>query len=279
MIDWLALLLVFFFGAIIGSFVNVIVLRFGFQESPRHRSSCQGCASPLHWFELVPIISFIVLRGRCASCGSSISVQYPMVEIGTAILFTASFIVASPLVSIVDWVLLLLLFSFWAVFIAIVVYDLRHTLVPTLFAFAMMGAALLHRGVAALSLNDWNVFIDGLLGAILLGGIILSIVLITRMRGMGFGDIYIALSMGLLLGWWGGLDALILSFWIGAVVGIALIVLSRFSPLSSLLGMPRHTTIKSEVPFVPFLFLGTLIVVLSDVSSFMLIDVMTAMMF
>lgn len=275
----LVALFVFLLGAVIGSFVNVAVLRFGFSESPRHRSACQGCSAPLRWFELIPLISFLILRGRCARCESKISVQYPIVELGTGVLFAASYILLEPYGGLFHFFSLLALFLFWAAFVGAVVYDVRHTLIPVPFAAALVCFALLYRIAASLAAESAAILYDGLLGALLLGAIIGAIVLVTRMRGMGVGDISIAASMGLLLGWWNGLDALILSFWIGAAVGILLIIVSRFSPRSALPAGQRQLTMKSEVPFVPFLFAGTLIVAFSSISSFSLITALTALMF
>lgn len=274
----LPFLFIFIFGAIIGSFVNVLIYRFGFIERARHRSSCQSCAAELRWFELLPILSFVALRGRCARCGSRISAQYPLVELLMGILFVATYTLLQPLEHLVDGVLLLLFFSFWAFFVAIVVYDIRHTLVPTHFATALLLSAGAYTCLLAFSMSEWRIFFDGVIGAFLLGGIIFLLVLLTRMRGMGVGDIAIASAMGLLLGWWDGFDALILSFWIGAFVGVSLVILARFSPFTSLLGGAHQITIKSEVPFVPFLFVGTCVVLFSDISSFVLVDAILSLM-
>lgn len=264
--------LAFLLGSIVGSFVNVLIFRFGFYESPRHRSACQGCEAPLRWFELIPILSFFFIRGRCLSCGSKLSVQYPIVEVSVGVLFLLSYLLFFPLYS--PWFLgafIFFIISLTTLFAA-VVYDLRHTLIPFPFSWAFIGGAFLYKASIALATLSSNVILDGVFGVLIGGAIIGGIVLLTRGRGMGVGDIYIAVGMGALLGVSGILNALILSFWIGAIVGVSLVLLKRFSPHSTLLLNFAPRTIKSELPFVPFLFAGTLLALFTNVSAFHLID-------
>ncbi|XKT74768.1 MAG: prepilin peptidase [Patescibacteria group bacterium UBA2163] len=274
----------FIFGLLIGSFINVLILRFGFKETPRHRSACQACQSSLAWYELFPVLSYVLLRGKCRACGSRIALQYPAVELSTGVLFAFSFSVAFPIITFGGVVSFIALLIFWASFVALVIYDLRHTLVPTIFVFPLLGAALLLRVGEILFLGSITPIYDAFLGAALLGGIIGVLVLVTRGRGMGVGDIYIALALGLMFGVARGIEVLTMAFWIGAVVGLTLITvgaLRRHIRLSSLRLAHQAQTdqkqfrMKSEVPFIPFLFAAALIGAYTWFSPFMWIGTFT----
>ena len=237
----------FVFGTIVGSFINVIVLRYGFTEAKRSRSGCMACGAQLHWYELVPVISFVVLRGRCGACGSTLSPQYPLVELALGTLFAGSVLLAYPFATLLSVVQFILTLIFWASFLALTVYDVRHTLVPVAFAVpTVLSAASIRIAEAVLTGNIFPLY-DAMLGALLFGGFLLFLFLITRGRGMGFGDVYVGVALGLLFGITQSLDVATLAFWIGAAIGIALLALKK------------SATMKSEVPFVPFLFLAAVI--------------------
>lgn len=261
---------IFFFvlGLLIGSFINVLTLRFGFKETPRHRSACQACQTTLAWYELLPVLSYVLLRGKCRSCGSRIALQYPLVELGTGALFVVSFIAAFPIVTLGGALSFAALLLFWASFTALVVYDLRHTLVPTVFVLPLLGAAALLRVGEVMFIGSYAPLYDALLGALLLGSIIGVLVLVTRGRGMGIGDIYIALALGVMFGVARGIEVLTMAFWIGAIVGLGLIALgavkrrTRLSSLGAAQTAQVHQKqfrMKSEVPFIPFLFAAALL--------------------
>ncbi|PIR85203.1 hypothetical protein COU15_02240 [Candidatus Kaiserbacteria bacterium CG10_big_fil_rev_8_21_14_0_10_45_20] len=272
MIDIVLPSLVFLFGVVVGSFVNVLIMRFGFTERTRHRSSCQSCATQLAWYEMVPILSYLFLGGKCGHCKSALSVQYPIVETLVGILFFTSWYTLDPPSSIVGLLSLLTLFFFWATFVVIVVYDIRHTLIPLLFAWTLIASAVVFRILLALQSGTIDPLVGGAVGALVASVILGGIVLVTRMRGMGIGDIYIGVALGVLFGGLQALDVLILSFWVGALVGIILMVAQRFSPLASLLGSRAGLTMKSEVPFVPFVFIGAVLGMFTNVSAFLLVD-------
>lgn len=239
---------VFVFGAIIGSFLNVVILRLNTGQSIiSGKSKCFNCAKKLKWYELFPVFSFLALRGRCSSCRSKISWQYPIVEVVAGVLFLGIFNLISVQAGLTAFSFLNIAY-FWAIFsvlIVIAVYDFYHQIIPELFVWIFNGLAFL--GLFFLPAGkevffNWNNLIAG--------GILFSFFaflwLVSRGRWMGFGDAKLALGIGWLLGMIGGITAITLAFWIGAVVGVALIFLSK-----------NKYGIKSAVAFGPFMILGT----------------------
>lgn len=240
-------------GAIVGSFLNALLFRFNTGRSiiwarstslRASRSQCMHCGHMLESVDLVPIFSFLFLRGRCRFCKARISLQYPVVEAAGALLSLAAFVAHPAPLAYVFWLLV------WMVLLFIVVYDIRHTIIPWS-ASALLGA---------LALASLFVSFDGSLTSFILppllalfAGPILAmplflLSLISGGRWMGWGDSPLALSLGWLLGLTGGLTAFMLAVWSGAAVGIALMLLKRGYKL------------KSELPFAPFLVLGALVV-------------------
>lgn len=237
-------LIIFIFGLIIGSFLNVVILRYNTGRSLGGRSACFSCGAKLSWYELLPVISFLGLRGRCRSCRSPISWQYPLVELSTACLFVLTYLVVVPTG---NWWLLVLLWVAVTSLVVITAYDFRHQIIPDFFVFLLIGVGLIYPLLLPGS------FVINLLWS-LWGGFFMALPLfllwlISSGRWMGFGDVKLALGLGLFLGLLGGLSALLLSFFLGAGVGVLLIAWSKR-------GRKRAYTLKSEVPFAPFLILA-----------------------
>lgn len=238
---------VFVFGAIIGSFLNVVILRLNTGQSiVSGKSKCFNCAKKLKWHELVPIFSFLVLRGRCSSCRSKISWQYPIVEAIAGVLFLGVF----NLISIQTGFDFLNIIYFWIIFsilIVIAVYDFYHQIIPELFVWIFNGLAFF--GLFFLA-GENGLFFNGnnLIAGIILFSFFALLWLVSRGRWMGFGDAKLALGIGWFLGMTKGITAITLAFWIGAIVGVALIFLSK-----------NKYGIKSAIAFGPFMILGTAI--------------------
>ena len=192
------------------------------------RSFCPNCKHQLSWQDLIPIFSFIILRGHCRYCQKKISIQYPLVEFFTGIIFVLIYLLRSDLLGRSD----LLIFNFVVscFFIIIFVYDLKHYIIPDKVVFPAIGIALIF--------NFLNI-----LSAVGAAGFFFLIVLISRGKGMGIGDIKLAFLMGLFLGWPNIIVALFLAIFLGAIMGIGLIISGK-------------KTLKSEVPFGPFLTIG-----------------------
>jgi len=246
-------------GAIIGSFLNVLILRHGTSRSLLGWSSCLSCAKKLEWYELIPIVSFFVLRGRCASCKNAISLQYPIVEALTALVFVLIFFKTYPS--------LVLFFFFAAVFsilIAIAVYDFRHKIIPDPFVFVFIALSF---GAALFRFLTYEIGFDFYLNIV--GGPLLFLPFFllwyfSKGRLMGLGDGKLALGIGWLFGFTLGFSAIILGFWLGAAVALCLLAYSR------LWRGRGGFTMKSEIPFGPFLILGTLSVFVTDFNFFAL---------
>jgi leader peptidase (prepilin peptidase)/N-methyltransferase len=231
-------------GAIVGSFLNALLFRFNTGRSVAHgRSRCMQCGHELGALDLVPIFSYLFLRGKCRYCSAKISIQYPLVEAIAAVLSLLVYLEHPTILAYAFW------FIVWMVLLFIVVYDLRHTVIPWSASIILAVLALLSLVVSfdtmpvfLFSPNPWSIAAGPLLALPLF---LLS--LVSRGRWMGWGDAPLELSLGWLLGLSLGGTGLMLAFWIGAAVGIVLIVFKK------------GLTMKSELPFAPFLVFGALI--------------------
>lgn len=260
----------FLLGAVVGSFLNVVVLRFGFYERSSSRSRCASCSATLSPSDLVPILSYLWLGGRCRTCGSTLSIQYPLVELATGVLFALTYALL-PFGTVPEIVVVLAHLGFWSVLVALVAYDLRHTLIPLPFIYALFGFALLALLARAATLELWFPVVDGVVGGLVTGGFFAAIYFVTRGRGMGLGDACVAGAVGLLLGLSGGVLAAAVGVWSGALVGLALIAVQRSFPHARVLVAGRRVTLKSEIPFAPFLAFGAVVAFIADIAPAALI--------
>ncbi|MDP3996834.1 MAG: prepilin peptidase [bacterium] len=280
--DFISLFFVFALGAVIGSFLNVVVLRYNTGKISDGRSMCFSCGKTLAWSELVPILSFFLQKGKCASCNSKISWQYPAVEFLTGIVFIFVFAQEfSGSFSFFDVLNLLASLAIWSLLIAIVVYDMRHKIIPDGLVWSFVGLSFFQGLFLFLSANGWSfsevwnlpashfsffeTFIGGEFSTWLLSGPVLAtpfalIWLASGGRWMGLGDAKIALGLGFYLGLWPAFSAILLAFWIGAIWGIAVVSLGRISEFYALSYGDKHHTMKSEIPFAPFLIIGMFLV-------------------
>lgn len=254
------------FGLIVGSFLNVLILRFGFTESRQSRSHCMACGQQIHAFDLIPIISFVTLKGRCRRCGSKLLVQYPIVELSVAILFLLSWHLLPPAVGLWSVLAFISLLIFLVSLVGLVVYDVRHTLVPLPFVFVLLAAAFFAPVFQSISIASFDPILDALFGGIVLAGFLLTLHLVTRGKGMGMGDVYIAAAVGLLLGLFRGIEALMFAVWIGTIFYLSIMALSSILKLFRLPRRFSRVTMKTELPFVPFLALGVLLALFTDIS-------------
>jgi prepilin signal peptidase PulO-like enzyme (type II secretory pathway) len=243
-------------GAIIGSFLNVVVLRYGTGRSVGGRSGCMSCGYKLRWYDLIPVVSWISLRGKCRQCRSKISCQYPLVELGTAAMFG---LIACKIIPTMFNIHVGTFMFVWysiiaAILMVIFVYDMRHKIIPDGLSFTFMGMAFVQT-LYMLPSHFWNspsAWLDLLAGPIIAAPFFL-IWYFSHGQLMGFGDIKLMLGIGWFLGLAGGVTAVVLSFWIGAIFSLALILVHRLKKGAS------RITMKQEIPFAPFLILGILI--------------------
>jgi prepilin signal peptidase PulO-like enzyme (type II secretory pathway) len=248
----------FLLGVSVGSFVNVVVLRFGFTERPSTRSQCASCTRTLQPQDLLPIVSYLWLKGRCRLCGSRIHPQYPAVELLVGVLFVLTYFTISPSDTL-GFVVFLGYLGFWSAFVALLAYDMRHTLIPLPFVYALWAFAAITTVARTVSVGMAVPFVSGISGVVVVGGFFALISILTRGRGMGIGDAYIAGAIGLILGLSSGIVAAVLAVWIGAIVGLCLLALQRVVLINRLLRVLGHVTLRTEIPFAPFLAIGAVV--------------------
>mgnify|MGYP001613694074 CR=1 FL=1 len=279
--NFLISFLFFVLGTLIGSFLNVVILRyntgkhiFGWKE----RSICFSCSKKLAWHELVPVVSFCFLGGRCRGCKSRISWQYPLVEITTGLIFVGIFAQNFPII------FSLFAVAIWSSLIVITVYDLRHKIIPDGLVYAFIILSFL---AAAIFPSGGGGFLHSLFAGAVFFTFFAGLWLISGGRWLGFGDAKLVLGVGFLLGLARGLSALTLAFWIGAVVSIFLLGLNWLAKkLANGAAMANSSaggeaiqfgrlrsrlftlTMKSEIPFAPFIILGALIAFFWNIDIF-----------
>ncbi|MFZ2303773.1 MAG: prepilin peptidase [Minisyncoccia bacterium] len=275
--DFLMLGIVFIFGTIIGSFLNVVIYRYNSGTSPlTGRSQCFSCGRTLTWRQLVPVLSFMASRGRCSQCGVRLSWQYPIVEILSGVIFVSVFLLDKP---VYETVLLLVIFS---TLLVIAVYDLRHQIIPdgpaiffallSLFWFIWSTPASFER------LLQFPYYWTLIAGPMLFFPF-WALWFVSKGRWLGLGDGKLALGIGWFLGATLGGSAIMLAFWIGAVYALCTMGLQKahqklkvVSPAFAsivncqLSNVPLN--MKSEIPFGPFLILATFIVYFTGVNFF-----------
>lgn len=244
-------MVLFLAGLAFGSFLNVIVYRLPRGLSlVRPPSQCPSCQIRLSFLDLIPLVGYLLLGGRCRKCRVKISLRYPLVELATGLLFLLLFYYFG--LSADYFFYLILLFTL----LAISLIDLEHRIVPNgLVAFGLTAGLIFHlfkfsdrfiKLPAGLLVE--RSFIDALWGFLLGGGIILAIFLVSR-GGMGAGDIKLMAMIGFYIGLQGTVITLFLGFIFGALVGIFYMILGKL-------------TRKDALPFAPFLSLGALAAVL-----------------
>ncbi|MHB9019498.1 MAG: prepilin peptidase [Minisyncoccota bacterium] len=273
-------LFLFLVGLCVGSFLNVVVFRYFPEEGffcnikkCNGRSKCMSCEKTLEWYELIPIVSFFAQLGRCRSCGAKISWQYPLVELAGGLTFLLPFYFSNSLFaghvqSIISDPSFLMFSAIWiaifSIFILIWAIDYKFYIIPdelNIF-LAVLGVLLIAENNFFKNFSEYgqgsflgsfsmlfgfreNIWMNHLLGAVIGLAVIGLIILITRGKGMGIGDLKLAGALGVIFGWPDIIFILTLSFIIGSVYGIFLLI-------------KRIKGFKDSVPFGPFLVLGSI---------------------
>jgi len=232
-------LIVFIFGTFIGSFLNCVIYRIENNLSfLKGRSFCPHCKHKLGFFDLFPIFSFIFLKAKCRYCGKKISIQYPLIEIITGLLFLLIFVYFQ--FSTINFLYLLIVSS---LLLILFVYDLKHYIIPDKVIYLLIGITFFYQLIYNFQVINFN-FWPFLFSAFGAAGFFFLIWFFSKGKCMGFGDVNLTFFMGLFLGWPNILVALFSAFFIGAIIGIGLIVSGK-------------KKLKSQVPFGPFLITGT----------------------
>lgn len=253
----LSLPLTVLLGLALGSFVNALVWRLRQQEKGtkesdlkrysilQGRSMCIHCKHELAWFDLIPVVSWLQLGGKCRYCKKPISWQYPFVELGVALLAAVSLLWwPFPLATLQEW----LLFGVWIVTLApmtaLVIYDIRWMEMPTRLIYSLNVLGVLFVSLRVLVEQTWDPLVSGLLGALLLGGFFWLIYQFSDGKWIGGGDVRFGFPMGLFLGWQKMLFGITLASYLGVILIIVLIALRKYHK-------------KMRVPFGPFLITAT----------------------
>lgn len=233
MVHALAAASFFLVGAVIGSFLNVCIYRLPRRETVVWGSSyCPRCGAKLRGWELLPVLGYLALRGRCRSCSARISPRYPAVELLTGFIFLLTFLQLGP-----DPLLVKYLFAF-ALLVVISFIDLDHSIIPNRLVLVFLVWAAFWQ----LALPERG-FYEALGGALLGGGLLFLIAVASR-GNMGGGDVKLMFAAGLFLGLPLTAVALFVAFLAGGAAGLALIA-------------TRRRRLKEPMPFGPFLCLGT----------------------
>lgn len=246
-----ATLVAFLFGTIIGSFLNVVIVRLPLGRSVvSPRSACQNCGHQLRWFENIPIVSWLALRARCRQCKNPISIRYIVVELVTGLLFSlvtylylssGGILVIGSLEIVELWILL----TFFAYGVTLASIDFATSRLPTriiLLGFLSVSALFLLSTLISLQIERLT---GAFIGSALLGLFFLLIHFV-RPDGMGRGDVNLAFFLGLVLGWYGFasvITGVFLAFLFGSIFGISIVIAGKGSR-------------KSTVPFGPWMIAG-----------------------
>ncbi len=228
------LVAVFVFGSVIGSFLNVCIYRIPAGESiVSPPSRCPACGGQLRWYHNIPVISFLLLRGRCAFCQQPVAWRYPLVETLTGGLFVLVFrhFGFTPAMAV--------FFAFTAALVVITFIDLDHQIIPDV--ISLPGIVI---GFGCSFFLPWLSWFDSLLGIVIGGGSLLAVAVayefFTKKEGMGGGDIKLLAMIGAFLGWKAVLPIIFISSLVGTIVGVPLMLL-------------KGADGRLAIPFGPFL--------------------------
>lgn len=233
-------IIAFILGAVVGSFLNVCICRMPRDESivspPSH---CPRCAYLIRWYDNIPLLSYLLLRGKCRGCGAHISIQYPVVELLNALLTLALFLRFGPSLSF------LALFLFCSALVTITFIDLEHQIIPD--EISLLGVAI---GFLFSFFLPWQGWLNSLAGILLGGGSLLLVAWgyhrLTGREGMGGGDIKLLAMMGAFLGWKSIPFIIFTSSLAGSVIGGSMMLFQRKDS-------------KLAIPFGPYLAFGAVL--------------------
>jgi leader peptidase (prepilin peptidase)/N-methyltransferase len=229
-------------GLCVGSFLNVVIYRLPRGQSlSRPPSRCTRCGRRLTWYDNVPVVSWLALRGRCRQCGEPISLQYPLVEAVTALVALLIVVMTPPGILLASRLVLALML------IALFVIDLEHQILPNAITLPGIVVGLIFSAFAPPGLVQ--AVLGALLGAGVLYGIAAAYYLWRKEEGMGMGDVKMLAMIGAFLGWRAVLLTLVMASFAGSVVGVGLMVAHRGN-------------MKYALPFGTFLALGALLAML-----------------
>ena len=237
-------LVIFIFGASIGSFLNVLIDRLPKEEGINGRSRCDFCGKKITWYDLIPVLSFILLGGKCRYCHKKLSLQYPVIELITGVIFVMVFkdgpylgpsLIRSVLIS-----------GIMTCLIVIFVSDFKYHLISDYILLALFIFSVLFHltDFIWVGIKPTPTLIQLIVSGLVVAFPIWLIYFISKERAMGLGDVYLLAIMGFLLGWQAGFIALYIAFVTGAIYGLFVMII-------------KNKKLKSKIAFGPFLVIGT----------------------
>ena len=248
----LNILIFFLFGLIIGSFLSVIVSRTETGESIiSGRSKCPKCKKKIKSYDLVPVLSFFILRGECRNCKNKISAFYPLIEIVTGTCFALLYWrFYSVFASFDSYLFLAIHMIIISALVVILFYDSFYLIIPDKITYPVLGSIVLLSLVNIFAGLDFFVYnpnlLQWLIGVVIGGGLFLFLVLISKEKWMGWGDVKLGFLLGAFLGYPLILVGLFFAFLLGSIFGVTLIALKK-------------KKMQDMIPFGPFLVIGSLI--------------------
>ena len=248
----------FFIGAAVGSFTLVVVNRLHVAPIINARSKCFSCGKKLSWYELIPVVSYTIQKGKCTTCHAKIGYDHVLVEIVYGLLFTlfyGLFLKDKGINLTTTW---------WTVYYSamfvisgvLVLYDLRHRFVPEYFLYAYLVLSSIMMFIRFFETKNGYEFITPFVISLPA----LLIYFITKKRGIGLGDVLLFSGIGMLLGTEAALASLVISVWSATIVGLTLQLSNR-----------KEYHMKYALPFVPFMIISTLFVLFADINVWTLV--------
>lgn len=247
---WFEILLAFIVGSCIGSFLNVVIYRTSVGESIANgRSKCPHCKHLIPFYMNVPLLSFFILKGKCAFCKKPISWQYPLIEGMTGIMFVWWLIIGKTFFLLSSTPFVYLQPIFWLlvaiILLLIVVFDIKYMIIPDFLNLSLLLLSLAYRALLTRSgIMLPSDFVNYLVMCFCAGMFFYSLHLLTHGKGFGLGDVKFGFAMGLLLGWPLTFVAVFSSFVFGSIYAIPVLILGK-------------KQFGQKVPFGPFLVIAT----------------------
>ena len=239
MTELLLYVYVFIFGLCIGSFLNVCIYRLPegtFLKT--HRSECPVCGEMIHFYDNIPVVSYLLLKGRCRYCNTPISIRYPLVELVTGVVAVSTYMKFGPSLEA------LIYFMFIAALIVVIYIDIDHKIIPNVITLPGIPIGF----IASFALTSITME-ESIIGIIAGGGSLLSVAwvyrMITKRDGMGGGDIKLLAMIGAVIGWKGVIFTIYSASVAGTLVGLPVILL-------------KNKNFRLKIPFGPFLSMGAI---------------------
>ncbi|MFA9288773.1 MAG: A24 family peptidase [Weeksellaceae bacterium] len=240
-------------GLFFGSFLNVLADRLSREESIMGRSYCESCKHVLEWKDLIPVVSYLYLKGKCRYCKAPFTSQYPLAELFTSGMYVLVWYLSNLQYGLVSFHILHIVVV--SILIVILLADLRYQIIPDEMQIALIVVAVVRLFIVGFA---FDILLQQLLAGMIAFLPLLALFLITKGRGMGFGDVKLAFGIGFYLGLWNGLLALYIGFLSGGIIGAAILLLKKGDR-------------KTKIAFGPFLVVGFFVMVFFEGSVSMLL--------